>query len=502
MAGELDADASLTEVVKQVQRNQREGQIIEVKAAAEGTPRVYDSLSSFSNQNEGGFILFGIDEGQDFTTTGVFAAQQLKKEVVGQGEAMTPVVRPEFDEASFDGKTVVCAFISGLPMSQRSVYRTKAGITQSAYTRVNDADVRMSATQLYEIESFKDGRRDDASLAPDARMDMLDAKAVRDFVRQATQERPKLARRQDDEILELTGVTKDGKPTLADLMTLGDYPQQAYPNLCITASVVAGTELGKGNGDERFIDSKRFEGGIGEMIEGAMAVVRRNSKTTTRIRDGVRIDLPQYPETAVREILTNALMHRDYGPYCNGSPVRLTLFSDRLECTNPGGIYGGQSLNEFGFANSQTRNPTLVSLLEIEHIAENRHSGIPAIQEEARERGYKPVEFLSRQAQASFTVKFYSVADEPANAPEAVAKAQMGVPLAGAAGTAMDREDKLAAIVELCQTPQTAEDVAELLGIGKYYARRNYIEQLLREGRLAMTNPDRPRSRSQRFVAA
>jgi len=38
-----------------------------------------------------------------------------------------------------------------------------------------------------------------------------------------------------------------------------------------------------------------------------------------------------------------------------------------------------------GFANSQTRNPTLVSLLEIEGIAENRHPGIPAIREEAKQ---------------------------------------------------------------------------------------------------------------------
>ena len=89
-------------------------------------------------------------------------------------------------------------------------------------------------------------------------------------------------------------------------------------------------------------------------------------------------------------------MHRDYGPYCNGTPVRLTLFSDRMECWNPGGVYGGQSIDDIGYANMPTRNPTLVSLLEIQKIAENRHSGIPVIREEAASRGLRQPEFLDR----------------------------------------------------------------------------------------------------------
>ncbi len=62
------------------------------------------------------------------------------------------------------------------------------------------------------------------------------------------------------------------------------------------------------------------------------------------------------------------------------------------------------------FANSQTRNPTLVSLLEVEGIAENQHSGIPAIREEAKQCGYKPVEFQDQQT--SFTVRFCSLPEQ------------------------------------------------------------------------------------------
>ena len=120
-----------------------------------------------------------------------------------------------------------------------------------------------------------------------------------------------LPRRSDDEILSLTGAMQNNKPTLAGMMTLGDYPQRIYPNLCITAIAVNGTVLQPDDGGERFIDNKRYEGTIAEMLEGALGFVARNGKTRVVIRDGKRTDIPEYPETAVREIITNALMHRD-----------------------------------------------------------------------------------------------------------------------------------------------------------------------------------------------
>lgn len=65
---------------------------------------------------------------------------------------------------------------------------------------------------------------------------------------------------------------QNNKPTLAGMMTLGDYPQRIYPNLCITAIAVNGTVLQPDDGGERFIDNKRYEGTIAEMLEGALGV--------------------------------------------------------------------------------------------------------------------------------------------------------------------------------------------------------------------------------------
>ena len=70
---------ALIDLVQKIRRDQCESQTIEVKAASQGTPkRLYDTLSSFSNQDEGGIIIFGLDEKNGYEVVGVHDAQVLQ----------------------------------------------------------------------------------------------------------------------------------------------------------------------------------------------------------------------------------------------------------------------------------------------------------------------------------------------------------------------------------------------------------------------------------------
>lgn len=357
---------NLIELVESIQRRQCEEQTVEVKAATHDSPKVYDTLSSFANQSDGGVIVFGLDEDNAFAAVGVYDAQALQKVVAEQAKEIEPALAPVFEDAEYQGVVIVGCYVAGLPMGKRPAYRRTAGITKGSFVRVGDQDLHMGAPELYEIEAFRNGVRDDIDVSPASSIEMLSSDFVSKYVLDAKAERPHLSHRSTDEVLALTGAVRRGSPTLAGMLTLSDYPQQAYPNLCVTAVVVAGTEMSQDEHGNRFVDNKRFEGTIGQMVEEALAFVRRNTRTRTVIVDGKREDVPEYPENAVREVIANSLMHRDYGPYSNGTPTRLMLFSDRLECWNPGGIFGGQSVEDLGHVNVQTRNPTLVSILEIQ----------------------------------------------------------------------------------------------------------------------------------------
>ncbi|WP_349820474.1 RNA-binding domain-containing protein [Catenibacterium sp. RTP21428st1_D7_RTP21428_210409] len=70
----------INDLIKQIIKTKAESQTIEVKAANKGIPkRLYDTLSSFSNQDSGGIIVFGIDESLGFKPVGVYDLQDLQK---------------------------------------------------------------------------------------------------------------------------------------------------------------------------------------------------------------------------------------------------------------------------------------------------------------------------------------------------------------------------------------------------------------------------------------
>lgn len=157
---------NLIELVESIQRRQCEEQTVEVKAATHDSPKVYDTLSSFANQSDGGVIVFGLDEDNAFAAVGVYDAQALQKVVAEQAKEIEPALAPVFEDAEYQGVVIVGCYVAGLPMGKRPAYRRTAGITKGSFVRVGDQDLHMGAPELYEIEAFRNGVRDDIDVSP------------------------------------------------------------------------------------------------------------------------------------------------------------------------------------------------------------------------------------------------------------------------------------------------------------------------------------------------
>lgn len=131
-------------------------------------------------------------------------------------------------------------------------------------------------------------------------------------------------------------------------------------------------------------------------------------KKATKVNDsGIREDAFEYPIKAIREVILNALIHRDYSIHTENEPIRLTIFDNRIEISNPGGLYGRLSLDELGKVRSDIRNPFIASVLEILEITENRYSGIPTIYAEMKKAGLMEPKFES--VRGTFKVTLYNL---------------------------------------------------------------------------------------------
>ena len=94
----------LIEKLELIQKLKCETPTLEIKSAEKGCPKhLYDSLSSFSNQDDGGVIVFGVDEEQDFKEVGVYDPQDIQKKINEQCLQMEPVVRPLLTVAEKNG---------------------------------------------------------------------------------------------------------------------------------------------------------------------------------------------------------------------------------------------------------------------------------------------------------------------------------------------------------------------------------------------------------------
>lgn len=250
--------------------------------------------------------------------------------------------------------------------------------------------------------SSQDQPRDDMALVEGATREDLAPDLVDALLRRLRGRRgPAFAKSSDDEILRMMGVTigdVDHGVSLAGLLALGRYPQQFVPQLNVTFvayPTVTGEPLADGT---RFLDNESLDGPIPEIVAGALAAVRRNMTRRAVVTGEGRLDHWEYPEEAVREIIVNALMHRDYHSLAHGAQVRIELYPDRLKIASPGGLYGPIDREELlAEPVTSSRNAQLAKLLEDVEvpysgrtICENRGSGLLAIAALLRSAGLEP----------------------------------------------------------------------------------------------------------------
>ena len=261
----------LTQTLNELRLLGRDSLTVEVKSAHMGYPSsVAETICSFANLPDGGTIICGVDESQEFAPVGVYDVEDLRAKIIDAAQNLKPKIVVETDDITLDGHQLLIVTVPGLPVQERPCFKGNI-----AYQRLGDGDYPMDGYALSLMYAQRHKPHNDLQSIPNTSSEDLDKSYTEDFLHQVRLSSARLRNDSDAEILRKRNVIDaHDELTLAGLCALGDYPQQFYAGASIIGIV---SVSGNARNDDRF----RSEGPIPAMLEDTLAWLMRNIKNRT-----------------------------------------------------------------------------------------------------------------------------------------------------------------------------------------------------------------------------
>lgn len=148
----------------------------------------------------------------------------------------------------------------------------------------------------------------------------------------------------------------------------------------------------KGSVEGDALDDEEFSGAsLITLLNNAESFIRNNSKNPWTIRGMHREEKSDYPFKAVREVLVNALIHRDYQNI--GSEIHVDMYDDRLDISSTGGMMNGSRIQDLDLKMipSMRRNEIISDIFGRLHYMDRRGSGIRRVMNSYADFDIKPI---------------------------------------------------------------------------------------------------------------
>lgn len=198
----------------------------------------------------------------------------------------------------------------------------------------------------------------------------------------------------------LTVGAEDSTPTVAGLLAIGKSPQDFLPGAYIQFLRIDGTELA-----DPVIDEEEIRGGIVEMLRRTEEKLKAHNRSAVDITSQPTHQITNpYPQSALQQILYNAVLHRTYES--TNAPIRVYWFNDRVEINSPGGPYGNVTTDNFGKPGvTDYRNPNIADVLKVFGFIQAFGRGIATARRAMENNGNPALEFETNQTAVVCTLR-------------------------------------------------------------------------------------------------
>ncbi len=439
----------------------KESETVELKASLAELKTGLLSICAILNKHGAGELWFGVKN--NGTAQGLTVTDKTLRDLSQAIAAhIEPKIYPDIAQEEMSGKTCIKVSFSGETGPYYAYGR--------AYMRVADEDRQLSAQELESLILHKNRHvlSWDSEPHPGS-LKELNSKKVQRFVKRAGLTWDNLTN-----ALTKLQLLKDGQ-----LLNAAGLFFSKTPPMQLRCAVFAGTT------SSNIIDHHDFDGDILELIEEAQKYILKNIHIGMRLNGLYREDVLEITPAALREAIINAFCHRDYR---DPDYIHIAIFKDRVELRSPGGLYDGLTISKMRKGNvSKRRNPLIADLFRRIQMVEAWGRGMPLILENEPNVKFQVIAkvFIACFARPSYT--------------ETIEDASTLVE-SGAQSGAQSRAQSDEILRILLASPLSASDLVKSLGLqSKTGAFKRSINNLLEEGFIEYTIPDKPSSRLQMY---
>ena len=311
---------------------------------------VASELTAFSN-SEGGMIIIGVDD-KTLQINGLTKddVQRLNNLIANAAsQSVKPAINPYTENIAHQNGLVMVVTVS---KGMSKPYMDNSGIIW-----VKSAGNKQKVTSREEIQRmFQNAGLMHGDEIPVERMNAsnIDKAAFDAFFKKEFEEELSAQENGLDVILDNMNLSRNGMLNVAGALLFGKNTNYYLPQFIVKAVSYPGEDIDV----ENYIDSRDIAGMIPEMFQHSIAFLMMNVRYEQAGQSVNSIGVPQIPKIVFEELVANALIHRDYFV---SSPIRIFIFSNRIEIISPGHLPNNLTIKNIISGNSNIRNPILAS---------------------------------------------------------------------------------------------------------------------------------------------
>jgi len=350
-----------------------EWQTLERKSVRIHPRDLANTLIAFANA-DGGRLLIGVED--DGSVSGIDPAaqhEQVDALLRAAYEYCTPSIPIDYKLYPFQGTHVLVIDTTPSP-------RVHNHTNGRVFLRVLDRDQPLNADETMRVAFGKGQASYETQPVSGATLEAVDQDLVREYARLRSLDQPV------ERILTGLNLLVSDTLTIAGVLLFAQEPARWLPRAGVDFLKFEGKEVNLG-GAFNLVKREDLSAPLPRLIRRTWEVIEPHIRTRHRLHGLEMVGQPEYPDFAWREIVVNAIAHRDYS--ITGTSIQVRIFDDRLEVESPGGLPGivtVENIRQRHFS----RNPVLVGVLRTWHYIEELGFGIDRVFRTMEEIGAPP----------------------------------------------------------------------------------------------------------------